>query len=532
MPCVAKFNDYLEETCLKGSAVSRIMNVSIASGLSVVVSIGSQLLLVPVYLRYWSAEQFGAWLGVETCLILFAVLGMSYQDFVGSRFLQCDRSEIGRQLSAAIVAALLNAGCMVTCAMLLVSSGFLLPLVGIPKALYVQFAQPVELAFLCGIAAYAIGPNIFGTVDRAIVPLGYNPTAAWAACGIQFASAATPAFAVCLGGDLLSAALASGVAKIVLGTLYLFHICRILNRESVVLARIGWQSSLSEFLKAQVLTLKFLADRVRQDGSRLIVAPIIGSAGLASFSTIRTGANIIMQSMNSISRPVFPELMRYIRVKDQLRIEFCFSVIWLTLVTLVIPGTICLQLLVKPLFSWWTLGRLHFDATLFATASLSGLVSAYALPAYAVLRGNNLVYAELISTAISGSIMLTAVFALVPSWGLAGAGWALLLSECTSVLIVVPIARQWLNRNHLQWPQPMSVWALAALAVSAFNILTVAWLPTFGLPVTLGCFPVYLAVCYKFWCLSPSELRARFRTSLWLVLPDILKKRYQPSCDV
>ena len=97
---------------------------------------------------------------------------------------------------------------------------------------------------------------------------------------------------------------------------------------------------------------------MRQQGVRLVLAPLAGPVALAAFSTMRTGANVALQGLNTIVNPILPDLMRFLHDRDQPRSEAAFSTIWVVVVALMAPGVVILQLIMEPLFVFWTQGKI------------------------------------------------------------------------------------------------------------------------------------------------------------------------------
>ncbi|MEJ7663173.1 MAG: hypothetical protein WKG07_28365 [Hymenobacter sp.] len=136
---------------------------------------------------------------------------------------------------------------------------------------------------------------------------------------------------------------------------------RLLRREKVPFSRpsvrLGWQNT----LRSLAVSGKWLLENARQQGVRLLMAPLAGVAGLTAFSTMRTGANVSLQGLNTIVNPLMPELMRFLHQRDQLRVESAFSTVWFVLVAVLAPAMVVVQAFVEPLYLLWTRGRVPFS---------------------------------------------------------------------------------------------------------------------------------------------------------------------------
>ena len=177
--------------------------------------------------------------------------------------------------------------------------------------------------------------------------------------------------------------------------------------------------------------MQSLLEMARQQGSRIILAPLAGVADMAAFATMRTGANFALQGLNTITGPVMPELMRFLATRDQPRAESTFAIVWLMLCAVLSPAIVVVQWLAPALFPLWTHGKIAFDPWLFGMLSLGVAVLALAQPAAAVLQGNNILRAQLGISMVATTVAVGGMVWLVPHMGVRGAGLALLAAELT-----------------------------------------------------------------------------------------------------
>ena len=263
---------------------------------------------------------------------------------------------------------------------------------------------------------------------------------------------------------------------------------RLLKKEKIGFVKPSLSTGYKNFRKSLPLLGKSLFENIRQQGVRLILTPLSGPVGLVAFSTMRTGANVALQGLNTIVLPLVPDLMRFLHARDQSRTESAFATIWILVIAVMAPGVVILQAVIEPLYVLWTQNKVSFDPLLFALLSFGVLVYAVVQPAMAVVIGNNLTRTQLALTALAAIIIFAFLILLVPILGIVGAGVALLLAEICAAVGYKMYAKRWLKQNGLQWPSRAFHIAVASLVIAAVSLGGLIIAPQFTwilLPVSM-----------------------------------------------
>jgi O-antigen/teichoic acid export membrane protein len=213
-----------------------------------------------------------------------------------------------------------------------------------------------------------------------------------------------------------------------------------------------------------------LADNLRQQGVRVVLAPLVGASEVAAFSALRTGANVAMQGLATVMHPLTPELMRYAGSRDRALTRDTFLLVWLVMLLAMVPTVILAQAFLPLVFPLWTQGKAHFDAPLFALLSGAVLVFGAVQPAAALVAGNNLLKAQLGSALLAGGVAVGGIFVLTPHWGLRGAAVALLAAEISSAIWLERAAIRWMRQVGLEWPKAAALKVKLAL-LGTFGVL-------------------------------------------------------------
>jgi O-antigen/teichoic acid export membrane protein len=462
------------------SAFKRIASGSLAMWSRMAVTMLFQVALVPLYLSYWSAKTYGAWLALQAAYALATIFDTAHQSYLENEFLKSGRHDLGRLrralYSAMPVDLLLS---VVQIALLLVvyrvgAFSFMTGLGGIADRELRDQAFWVLLAWL---VTWSFTLSVSGLVGRALSSLGYYSRFAWWGLLFVISSTLIPAFVLMHGGDLLHVGLAQAGVTMAYHVLWLSDAWRLLRKENVFPVLPSMDTALANLGGAAFVWLRQILDLSRQHGFRIVMAPLVGLQKLAEFSTQRTVANAALQGLNGIYAPLMPELMRYIRERDQGKVEGAFALLWGLLMVLLCPLVVGLQIVMPVLYPLWTRGKFRYDGLLLGIISSSILVYMIALPAMAVCIGNNLVKAQLGIAALAALVLFGTLPVFIHFWALRGAALSLLCAEATAAICYVRQARIWLVSAGLQWPRHGFGIVLCAVVNAVVGMTLIAWLP-------------------------------------------------------
>lgn len=456
--------------------VKRVLSGSLASwtriGLTVLVQIG----LVPLYLSHWSLEQYGCWLVVLAATAFVNILSLAHHNVVGNRLLQVprgDRAGLGRLLSAALPYSL-GLGLLELLALAgLAGLGALAALFTAPEALPPGLMKEALASLLLISTAIWLGVSTSGLYGRLASALGHFPRTAWWGVAVQAAGGLAPATAVLLGAGLWPTACALAGAHLAVNGLYQADLWRLARRHGVPLQSPDWKLGWRNLRASTLLGASYACGLLRQQGLRVLVAGLLGVGAAVAFTTLRTASNLSLQGMATVTDPVFPEFMGFLRERQQAAIVGTFAFLWLMLVFAMGPALLVLQAVAPGLFELWTHGKLPFDAGVFAGFSIALLLFAIARPADAILLGQNRLRTQFALAAFAALATVLGVLALDGRAGLAGIAAVLVVVEAVLMGLTVHRAAAWLRGQGLAWPAALFRLALAEVLVCAAGM---AWL--------------------------------------------------------
>ena len=489
------------------STAARLISGSVASWAVIAVTIASQVVLVPIYLNYWSVKTYGIWLALQGIMSALSMLDLGHQNYVGYELLRLGRNNMLKLCkifwSALIVGVMISFGQIFLTAVFSLTN--ILPfLIGESTVIDYDLIRSAGIALILLSVSWFLVMTVPGLIVRVLSVFGHYPRLAWWGFIYAIISAAAPLIAVVMGGDLLMASVAFTAGSLMFTCIQSVDLLRLLKREKIKFIKPSLALGYSNFLKSLPILGKSIFENVRQQGVRLVLAPLAGPIGLAAFSTMRTGANVALQGLNTIMNPLLPDLMRFLHERDQARSEAAFATIWIVVVALMAPGVVILQTFVEPFYIFWTQGKITFDPLLFATLSMGVLVYAIVQPATAVVIGNNLTRTQLVLAIIAAAIVLGVLIVLVPIIGIRGAAIALLIAEIAAAIGYKIYAERWLNQNGLRWPKQPFFLSIVAVAIAAFSLTSMILMPQYKWIILAISLLFFIWNLWRYWQVLPT----------------------------
>lgn len=499
------------------SVSARILSGTAASWAQIGITLITQIALVPLYLSYWSVGSYGMWIAIQSCYNILTTLNTGHHEFMSFEFLKIgkDRRDIisknvwsGVFIDAAI--SLVQVAVIVG----LLISGMLSGLLGESKQIDSALIHDAGLVLLMMGTTWFLTGTAAGLLTRALSPFGYYPRMAWWYVYSSVLMNLMPAVAVMCGAGLFQTGLVWTAVKLLSDIPIYIDMLRLMKKEKISYVKPSFSLGWHNFSKSLVLFVTGLFENLRQQGARLFLAPVAGAAGLAAFSTMRTGANVAMQGLHTITNPMMPELMRFLHGRDQARCEVAFGTVWMVAVALLAPALVVVQLVIEPLYNIWTRGHIPFNPYLFGTLSLSVLVYAIAQPAISVVRGNNMLRPQIIISAITAGVVVAGMFLLVPLLGILGGGISLLSAEIVACVAYQPVARKWMHQNGLLWPAGSFAIAVTSVIIAAVSIFGMILVPDKKWLVISGSLVLLFWNLRRYWQILPALASDRAKTLL------------------
>ncbi|MEN3146449.1 hypothetical protein ABCW43_03995 [Neorhizobium sp. IRAMC:178] len=498
----------------------RLISGSIANGAFIAGNILIQAISVPVMLGWWSAQQFGLWILLQTLHSLSVVFDLGHQNYLGYEFQRlATRDAVRRDFASSIPVALLL-GSTLLCFWTTV------PTFGLTGAVFGDFV-PVELVdeLTASMIVYAltwlVTSSVGGILGRALVPFGYYARMAWWRFALLVVVNLAMLAAVLSGGDVLDAVVLSSVANVAVNIAIHLDCFRLWRREEIGFAvpdlRRGW----SNLARSLIVSLRELLAIGNQQGIRLLIAPLAGVGLLGAFTATRTLSNLATQGINALAGPVESELLRYLREGEAGAAEAVVTLSWVFVLVIISPACLLLQWVTPSLFLWWTRGNFHLDPLLFGSLCTCIIVYGFAQPLVSIVRGTNILLPQVVASGMSLLITVIGCYLTLSPWGLPGAGFSLLAAEIASFLIYAAAAGVVLRKLRLRIPiHAFRVSVCGGLSAIAGLFAMAVWPQSAG----WASIPAVMGSLLAAW-MAYRSLPANMRAALSSHFPSLTRKR-------
>lgn len=510
------------------SVSARLISGTVASWVQIAITLLSQVILVPLYLTYWDVKTYGVWLAMIAFTGVLNTLDLGYQEYLAYEFLKMGKENtksLSKHLSSGLLIGFFLGLFQLLIIMVIYGFGFIAALFHESSSITNGGTiNDICIILLMQGVAWMLFGSIGGILGRGMHVFGHYPRMAWWGVLAALAINVAPAVAVWMGADLLTTGITMAAARFLFSIPICVDMIILFKKAGVKFInpslRLGW----GDFVKSLLLCLSGLLENMRHQGARMLLTPLAGIAGLAAFSTMRTGSNVAMQGLHTITHPLMPELIGFLHKRDQIRSDVAFVTIWVVAAVVLSPALIILQLFIRPVYLLWTKNQIPFNPWLFATLSMGVLVYAISQPAIAVVRGNNLLKSQVVISILAGSITIIGMFVLVPFMGIAGAGVALLTAEIGANIYYKSVAKKWLKQNEMEWPTRLSAITLTSVLVASASISLLIIFPDANVIIVLLSLIVLLVNTIRFWLSLPDLATNRIK-KLALGLP-VLKQLF------
>ncbi len=468
------------------SSLNRFLSASAAAWVRIVLTVLTQILLVPVFLTHWSLDQYGCWLIIQTIIGLSSMLSASHHNYVGYEFLKTGDEHL-EKMRLLFYSALPY--------VVLLASFELLAIVGFIYFGFVQMAFDPERSMDSGLlhqaslslilysVTWLVATSVSGLAFRAAAPYGHFPRMMWWNALITLVSALVSGIAVALGANLLETVICINVANLLVNIPIHLDMWRVFRRHEIYPVRPDWGLGIRNVWRSLAIALSAVLDISRQQGVRIFLGAIVGLAQMTAFSTMRTMSNLSLQGIGTITNPIMPEIMKFLRARDSERTSATMGFVWFFAVILLSPLMIAFQWIMPIVFHVWTRGKIAFNPVLFGLFSIALLLFSLARPPFAVLQGNNLVKIQLLMSVALSVVAVGGILLFTAPFGVEGAAASLLMAELLGTAIAVWYAKQWLERSGIGFPWALFNVAVASIVLASVTIALMVYLPQATLPI-------------------------------------------------
>jgi O-antigen/teichoic acid export membrane protein len=408
-----------------------------------------QLGTVPLLLHSWGAAKYGDWLMLSAVPSYLTLANLGFGDASGSdmtmRVARGDREGALETFQSSWALLLLISTALLFCAAAVVW--------------WIPWQRWMHLASLTnGQAAgviLAFGAYIIVGQQCGIIESGFRCDGNFAlgtVCGnmLRLIETVLATIAGILMGSLLSAA----ITYLVVRSLGSLSYGLLLTRKSPWL-RLGLGHARRERIRQLAApALGFMAlplgNAISIQGFTLLIGFLLGPIAVTVFSTLRTLARVNFQLTTVLARALWPEFSAAFGAGNVALARILHRRAYQAGVVLSVLAGAFLWFAGPWIFRTWIRHKVEFDATCFHVLLLVTFANSLWFTSSIVPMATNVHHRLMIAFAAVSLMSLVGGRALIPSMGITGAAWALLLIDAVMVSLVL---RTTLAQLHESFPE-------------------------------------------------------------------------------
>jgi O-antigen/teichoic acid export membrane protein len=321
------------------------------------------LILVPLFLRYWSAGLYGEYVALFAAVAYLSSLDIGMQQAVVNRLTQAyarkDLDEYKRVQHTALAFYVVLA---VTVTLLVATLVWLLP---ISRWIGLRLVRPTTAAMvILLLAAYMMWQMPMRLLAATSQTMGNLARSQWIANLQQMFVVVLSVVVILWGGGMLAIA---SLQLLTVALTALFVLLDVRRRSlqllpGLVQARFGVLKELAH--PSMLFCLLLIANLIAFQGSIVMVSRVMGGLAVAVLSVSKTVIDVIRQALYSISLALCPDLARLEALGkfENLRKMHRLMVAGTAAITLALVASLWYE--GAPMITLWTRGRIEVDVML------------------------------------------------------------------------------------------------------------------------------------------------------------------------
>jgi O-antigen/teichoic acid export membrane protein len=389
----------------------RLYKNTAALGFTQIVNTAGNLLLVPLFLSYWSQEVYGEWMALSALVAYYSTADMGMNAASGNALIKAyQRSEWEhyREIQASALLFYIGMACAVT--VLAAATCFLLPVTRWLGVVHIPRATAALV--MCLLASRIVWTMPAGQIWNIFRTTGNLSTSQWIVNLQMLGAIGATAAVLCLGGGVTTLAVWTWCPLLVCALLA-WLLVRRSHEELLPRLRASSLRGVTALIKPSLLfALMMVATVIRLNGPVILVAHMLGGAAVAVLVTTRTLANVASQMPTVLCWALWPELTRLDAVGDKAALQTAHSLLVAAYMAISITFVGALWFEGQGVIGLWTRGHLLVQPWLVRTFLLYVLCQApwmaSSMLAGATNRHRKLAWCQLLAGV--GGVVFVAVF--------------------------------------------------------------------------------------------------------------------------
>lgn len=468
----------------------RAARVTLVTGASTLLSIGFQLVSVPICLKYWGKDTYGSWLALFAAFMLVRSLDTGFVSYVGNKLNALyyqDKGALREHLASSITGIAVIGALQLSIGVAGMFPDGILTFLGLPPDSLADHRNSLALLVLVG--TWVLSGSYLGIVHRLLIPTGMMYQAAWWSMGFQVSQFAGIILAAMLRFDMLQTSLLFAFLQLSIYLASAIYIRRKLPAYYPWWRGVRPRTGINDLARSMWLAASNLIQQWSANGTIILISALSGPAAVPVFTTARTLANLWTNVTNLLSTPLLPDVVRYHATGEGQKIVTVNEAYWVLVGTAVNLGVLITYPMIEPMYGYWTAHTVELDKALLClllagvvVANVGGLITLY-------LNGINSLRVLLATSVIRGALILGLGGILFHHIGLAGFGIGILSSELVVLLVM---GYYFLNHELYRQGVNLSLRSLTPISFSTLLVLLFLLCEGFGLRAAQFLYPVAL----------------------------------------
>jgi O-antigen/teichoic acid export membrane protein len=468
----------------------RAARVSSVTGISTLLSVGFQLISVPICLKYWGKETYGSWLALYAAFMLVRSLDTGFVSYVGNKLntlYHQDQNALREHLASSITGIAVISAIQLSIGVAAIFFDGIVLLLGVSTGPVPDHRSSLVLLVL--ISTWALSGSYLGIVHRLLIPTGMMYQAAWWSMGFQVSQFTGIILAAMLHFDMLQTSLLFAFVQ------FSIYLASAIYIQQKLPAYYPWwrggrpRTGITDLGHSMWLTASNLVQQGSVNGTIILVSALSGPAAVPVFTTVRTLANLWTNVTNVLTTPLLPEVVRYHATGEGRKLVTISEAYWVLVGTAVNLGVLITYPLIEPMYGYWTAHAVSLDKSLLClllasavVVNAGGLITLY-------LNGINSLRVVLAASVVRGILSLGVGGFLFYHLGLAGFGIGILAGELLALLLM---GRYFVKRELFRQNVSLPLRSFAPITVSTALVLLFLMSEGFGFPLPQYLYPVAL----------------------------------------
>lgn len=458
---------------------SRAARVSMVTGLSTLMSVGFQLITVPICLKFWGKINYGNWLTLYSSFMLIRTMDTGFVSYVGNE-LNVHYHQSHQKMQEHLASSYYGIIIIATLQLMVAIVAFFFKRNGLTIGTH-HAPDPnheFALSLLILVVTWALTAHLMNIVHRLLIPCGLMYQSAWWSMGYQVSIFVGTMLAAILRLGLIQTSL---LFALIQASIYLASAIYIRWKLPFYFpwwrgAR--WATGIRDLGRSLMLTMSDLIQQGATNGSVILLSLLAGPAAIPVFTTCRTLANLWTNVTNVLTTPLLPDVVRFHAKDEGQKIVNLSEAYWVLVGNTVNFGVLITFPLVRPMYTIWTAQVMRLDEPLLCmllcsvvVANAGGFISMY-------LNGINRLGIVLASSAGRGVLSLAIGALLFQRLGASGFGIGILGGELLALFLM---GRYFVKHELWRHGTTLSYRSLAPILLSASSVMLFLAMEGFGI---------------------------------------------------